>query len=207
MNVKCPHCSGLVENDGSLAGTMVKCPHCAGEFQMPVPVGVADPDSAVFRPVPGLPTTSGIRTTRGHSATAPRNPRRSQSSSSTILKIGCAIVLLPVLAFGGCIFLSVLGSFSNQQGRSTPAGAEKVDPGPFAKPVITGLPPLLNTEFRSWRDKSGRHSIEAQFLGVKAGKANLLERAGRRFEVPLDQLCEDDQQWINKHGQDGQSRD
>ena len=37
VEVSCPLCSGIVEDDGSLSGQVVQCPYCSGQFQMPVP--------------------------------------------------------------------------------------------------------------------------------------------------------------------------
>lgn len=38
--VRCPHCSGTVQEDPRLAGQLVSCPHCGGKFQMPAPLAV-----------------------------------------------------------------------------------------------------------------------------------------------------------------------
>jgi hypothetical protein len=61
---------------------------------------------------------------------------------------------------------------------------EKAAPEPKA-PVV-----------RTWRDASGKFSIEAEFRGVAAGAVRLRTKEGRTITVPLEKLSAGDREWI-----------
>jgi hypothetical protein len=53
---------------------------------------------------------------------------------------------------------------------------------------------------RTWTDNAGRSLGEAQFDRFDFGKLSLKTANGRRFTVPWDRLCENDQAWIRENG-------
>ena len=53
---------------------------------------------------------------------------------------------------------------------------------------------IAQAETRTWTNSAGT-KIEGEFRGLKNGKAQLLVK-GKLFEVPLDQLSEEDQKFI-----------
>ncbi len=55
-------------------------------------------------------------------------------------------------------------------------------------------PPSL----RTWRDTSGKFSIEAEYAGVLAGKVILRKPDGTKTQVPLDKLSDEDRAWIEE---------
>lgn len=59
-------------------------------------------------------------------------------------------------------------------------------------------PKPVTPQWRTWTDASGAHKTEAEFKGLSFGKVKLLTRDGRKLVLPLDQLSDEDQQWIKK---------
>jgi len=51
-------------------------------------------------------------------------------------------------------------------------------------------------EFRTFRDKSGKHEIEAQFLEFKDSKVVLLRKDGRKVSVSMNVLSDADRQFV-----------
>lgn len=56
-------------------------------------------------------------------------------------------------------------------------------------------------ENRTWVDVTGKHKIEAEFVGLADGKARLKKADGRVVEVPVKQLSSQDRLWVmrNRH--------
>lgn len=52
-------------------------------------------------------------------------------------------------------------------------------------------------KWRTWSDTSGNHKTEAKFSGLLAGKVKLTKRDGSSIQVPLDQLSDEDREWIS----------
>jgi len=52
--------------------------------------------------------------------------------------------------------------------------------------------------FRTWTDKTGTYTVEAQFMGAAFGKVKLRKRDGHIITVPLENLSESDQLWIKR---------
>lgn len=50
--------------------------------------------------------------------------------------------------------------------------------------------------WRTWRDSTGKYTVEARFSGMGFGKVKLIKKDGTTIEVPLERLSEDDQQWL-----------
>lgn len=65
-----------------------------------------------------------------------------------------------------------------------------IDPSPDAEAEEEPQPELF-----TWRDKTGKFSVEAEFLGFKSGKVQLRKTDGSEIEVPLDRLAEEDQKF------------
>ena len=55
-------------------------------------------------------------------------------------------------------------------------------------------------EYRTWTDSSGTHKTDAKFSGIIAGEVKLIKRDGTAIMVPLDDLSEEDKEWINNRG-------
>ena len=49
---------------------------------------------------------------------------------------------------------------------------------------------------RTWTDKTGQFSIEAEFAGYASGKVKLRKQDGSTIEIPLDALSDADQKWL-----------
>lgn len=49
---------------------------------------------------------------------------------------------------------------------------------------------------RIWRDKSGKQSTEAEFVGVSDGKVRLRKPTGKEIDVPIEKLSNEDQAYI-----------
>jgi RNA polymerase sigma-70 factor (ECF subfamily) len=49
---------------------------------------------------------------------------------------------------------------------------------------------------RTWNDATGAFSVEAQFLGLEKGKVKLKKADGKTASVPLEQLCDEDREFV-----------
>jgi hypothetical protein len=56
--------------------------------------------------------------------------------------------------------------------------------------------PKSENEFRTWADKSGKFSTEAQFVSSDGVKVKLKRRDGKTIEVPKETLSEQDQVYL-----------
>jgi hypothetical protein len=63
MDVSCPHCGGIIENDGSFAGQVVLCPHCQGQLYMPPSAASSGDLSHQAAAPPPLPQRSFVELT------------------------------------------------------------------------------------------------------------------------------------------------
>jgi Skp family chaperone for outer membrane proteins len=59
---------------------------------------------------------------------------------------------------------------------------------------------------RTWTDSTGKHTIEAEFKGVAAGKVKLLKADGETITIALDKLSDEDQAWIKDRPRAEESR-
>lgn len=57
---------------------------------------------------------------------------------------------------------------------------------------------LLPAEARTWKDRTGKHQIEAELVAVRDGKVVLKKPDGKQIAVPLQQLSEEDQQFAQQ---------
>jgi len=76
--------------------------------------------------------------------------------------------------------------------RSTPAG-EKTMPDSKAA-AIDGRSPKL----RTWKSKSGRSSVDAEFIGVKDGKVRLRKANGKTVSIALKKLSDADREVVER---------
>ncbi len=51
-------------------------------------------------------------------------------------------------------------------------------------------------KWRTWKDSTGKFTVEARFSGMAFGKVKLTKKNGTTLEVPLERLSEDDQKWL-----------
>ena len=51
---------------------------------------------------------------------------------------------------------------------------------------------------RTWTDSTGKHKIEATFLGIEDNKVKLHRTDGKELAVPLDRLSKADQEFAKK---------
>ena len=56
--------------------------------------------------------------------------------------------------------------------------------------------PKWKTEYRTWKDASGKFSVKAKYSGITAGKVVLIAEDGRKLQVPKDQLSEEDRKLL-----------
>ena len=57
-------------------------------------------------------------------------------------------------------------------------------------------PVASQQELRTWTDATGRHSMQAAFAGVIAGKVRLRKEDGQVIELTMEKLSQEDQDWI-----------
>ena len=53
----------------------------------------------------------------------------------------------------------------------------------------------MTSKWRTWTDSSGE-KFEATFGGLIAGMVKLIKRDGTAIKIPLDDLSDDDNEWI-----------
>lgn len=53
-------------------------------------------------------------------------------------------------------------------------------------------------KWRTWTDSSGEHKIDAKFGGMASGKVILVRSDGSKIQLPLEELSEEDQEWIKE---------
>lgn len=51
-------------------------------------------------------------------------------------------------------------------------------------------------KWRTWTDSTGKHTIEAKFRGMAAGKVRLNKHDGNTIQLPFEKLSDEDQKWI-----------
>ena len=51
---------------------------------------------------------------------------------------------------------------------------------------------------RTWTDRSGKHHIEAKFLGMEGGKVKLEKANGQILRIPPTSLCDEDRHFIGE---------
>ncbi len=78
-----------------------------------------------------------------------------------------------------------------------PAGAANDSAGRDAE-VAPEPKTAARTEYetRTWKDESGKFSIEASFYSVTGENVKLLTSDGNRIEVPIGKLSEEDKEYI-----------
>ncbi|MEM6799209.1 MAG: SHD1 domain-containing protein [Planctomycetota bacterium] len=59
----------------------------------------------------------------------------------------------------------------------------------------------LSKTLRTWTDSSGKHKIEARFVGVADGKVTLKTDAGREIVLPVAKLSDEDQALVARVGE------
>lgn len=57
-------------------------------------------------------------------------------------------------------------------------------------------------EFRTWRDASGKFSIEATLLSIEDGKAVLQKKDGKTTRVAIEKLSSSDKKYIKEHAEE-----
>ena len=61
---------------------------------------------------------------------------------------------------------------------------------------IFGAVPGLHAQERTWRDASGKFSIDAEFVELADGVVRLKRTNGKTISLPLSRLCEADRRWV-----------
>lgn len=84
----------------------------------------------------------------------------------------------------------------------SPSEAVPDEKQPEAEPTPPAEPPkpAVNPNLRTWKDKSGEHSIEAEFVSMAMSKVKLKKADGKIITIPLENLCDEDREWIRKRG-------
>ncbi|MCH7729869.1 MAG: hypothetical protein IH991_25875 [Planctomycetes bacterium] len=65
--------------------------------------------------------------------------------------------------------------------------------------ALVGLAFAGNSEFRTWTDSTGTHSVEASFAGCLNGNVKLRKVNGIEVSLPLDKLSLYDRNFIQNH--------
>ena len=73
------------------------------------------------------------------------------------------------------------------------------EPPPAEMATPAAAAPAAAPQERSWTDITGKHTLVAVLLGVEKGMAKLRKSDGTELEVPLEKLCQADQEWIAAH--------
>lgn len=60
------------------------------------------------------------------------------------------------------------------------------------------LPGASRAQARTWTDKSGTYSVQAEFGGLSDGQVSLTREDGRKIVVPLDKLSSADQEYVRQ---------
>ena len=53
-------------------------------------------------------------------------------------------------------------------------------------------------KWRTWTDSTGQHKIEAKFGGLALGKIKLTKRDGSTVQVPIENVSDEDQEWVKR---------
>ena len=77
------------------------------------------------------------------------------------------------------------GSASRSGKRSFPPSSVRASREPKPRPVA-------DTPIRKWSDRSGKFSIDAKYQGMNGDKVLLAKSDGKRIEVPIAKLSEED---------------
>jgi hypothetical protein len=67
-----------------------------------------------------------------------------------------------------------------------------------AKPAEPKTESTAQPGLRTWRDASGSFEVEARFVSHQNEKVTLQRKDGRKINVPLEKLCEEDQAYVKK---------
>ncbi len=83
-----------------------------------------------------------------------------------------------------------------------PASLQEFPPSSVraSRTVATAAP---DTPLRKWTDKTGRFSIEAHYLSMKGNKVALERAGGKRIEVPIDKLSDEDGRYLKELSEAG----
>lgn len=63
-----------------------------------------------------------------------------------------------------------------------------------------------SSTLRTWQDATGNFSIEAEFAGHESGQVRLKKADGSEISVPLEQLSDEDQEWVRNRGRQPATR-
>jgi hypothetical protein len=67
-----------------------------------------------------------------------------------------------------------------------------------SKPSPTSVSAPAAPELRTWRDRSGKFSVEAEFISREANKVRLRTKQGREITVEISRLSDDDRAVLEK---------
>jgi hypothetical protein len=70
----------------------------------------------------------------------------------------------------------------------------------FRLPTLGPRAHSVVTKVRTWADKSGAHTIEAELIEVKQGVVRLKKSDGKIVALPLEKLSDADQKYVKEHG-------
>ena len=66
------------------------------------------------------------------------------------------------------------------------------------RPAIFGEAQVMNSDFRTWTDTTGKFSIEAKLIEVDLSDVVLETRDGSTKRVPVEKLSKQDRRFIGK---------
>jgi hypothetical protein len=83
-------------------------------------------------------------------------------------------------------------TYPTHAGSRTVPVLEEIDMSPWAR-LFT-----MRGEMREWKDKSGKHSVQAAFVDYKGGKVELIGDNGKRSKLNLSDLSKPDQSYVRE---------
>ncbi|HVT29541.1 MAG TPA: SHD1 domain-containing protein [Lacipirellulaceae bacterium] len=83
-----------------------------------------------------------------------------------------------------------------------PASLQTFPPS-SVRPIQNAAAASPDTPLRKWSDKTGRFSIEARYLSTTGNKVALLKADGKRIEVPIDKLSDEDARYLKTLSESG----
>jgi hypothetical protein len=154
-----------------------------------VRANLADAASRDIEPVSGRERVSFTKD--GETLLATYDPKTRRVTSLFILGTDRRKLLrVGNLTWGGNYDIEFVERANGSGLRITTLGSREA-PEPDASEESTQSP-------RTWTDTSGNHQVMAEFVGCGSGVVTLKMVGGKTFTIRIEQLSEEDQEWIRK---------
>jgi hypothetical protein len=121
QNVRCPHCSTELTNDGSLSGQVATCAACGQLFEMP---HLVPPPSAYRAPIEPIEPHEGHEPDESAIDDGPRRRKREGNKGFALFTV-VALVVLPLVTLIVGLVLIFGSSRGKEKKRSGPVPAQQ----------------------------------------------------------------------------------